>query len=103
MLADEIKKYNTAELINFLYKKDLELNKDGLGNCLQLLVVNSLESIHNEYVSTILHTFLHITGDLMEEKFNMRPEFEIIGEESSGRADYEIKEVKSRIKELEEK
>ncbi|CAB4431753.1 unnamed protein product [Rhizophagus irregularis] len=42
-------------------------------------------------------------GDLMEEEFSMRPEFEIIGEESSGRADYEIKEVKSRIKELEEK
>lgn len=43
--------------------------------------MNSLESIHNEYVSTILHTFLHITGDLMEEKFSMRPEFEIIGED----------------------
>ena len=27
MLADEIKKYNTAELINFLHKKDLGLDK----------------------------------------------------------------------------
>ncbi|PKY56773.1 hypothetical protein RhiirA4_477303 [Rhizophagus irregularis] len=52
----------------------------------------------------ILNKTLWIIGrDLMEEEFSMRPEFEIIGEESSGRADYEIKEVKSRIKELEEK
>ena len=55
------------------------------------LVVDSLESMRNEYVSTILHTSLHITGDLTKKEFSMRLEFEIIGEESSGRVYYAIK------------
>jgi hypothetical protein len=55
------------------------------------LVIDSLESMRNEYVSTILHTSLHIAGDLTKKEFSMRPEFEIIGEESSGRVDYAIK------------
>jgi len=55
------------------------------------LVVDSLESMRNEYVSTILHTSLHIAGDVTRKEFSMRPEFEIIGEESSGRVDYAIK------------
>ena len=55
------------------------------------LVVDSLESMRNEYVSTILHTSLHIAGDVTSKEFSMRPEFEIIGEESSGRVDYAIK------------
>ncbi|CAG8646022.1 1258_t:CDS:2 [Acaulospora morrowiae] len=44
------------------------------------LVVDSLESMHNEYVSTILHTSLHIAEDLTRKEFTMRPEYEIIGE-----------------------
>ncbi len=52
---------------------------------------DSLESMRNEYVSTILHTSVHIAGDSTTKKFIMRPEFEIIGEESSGRVDYAIK------------
>ena len=55
------------------------------------LLIDSLESMRNEYVSTILHTSLHIAGDLTKKDFSMRPEFEIIGEESSGRVDYAIK------------
>ena len=54
------------------------------------LVVDSLESMRNEYVSTILHTALHIAEDETSKEFSMRPEFEIIGEESSGRVDYAI-------------
>ena len=55
------------------------------------LVVDSLESMRNEYVSTILHTALHIAGDATNKEFIMRPEYEIIGDESSGRVDYAIK------------
>jgi hypothetical protein len=61
------------------------------------LVIDSLESMRNEYVSTILHTSLHIAGDLTKKEFSMRPEFEIIGEESSGRVDYTIKEAENLI------
>ncbi|GBB95403.1 hypothetical protein RclHR1_25270006 [Rhizophagus clarus] len=54
------------------------------------LVVDSLKSMRNEYVSTILHTALHIAEDETSKEFSMRPEFEIIGEESSGRVNYAI-------------
>jgi hypothetical protein len=55
------------------------------------LVMTSLESMRNEYVSTILHTALRIAEDITKKKFSMRPEYEIIGDESSGRVDYAIK------------
>jgi hypothetical protein len=61
------------------------------------LVQDSLESMRNEYVSTILHTALHIAEDTTEKEFSMRPEYEIIGEESCGRVDYAIKEKESLI------
>ena len=54
------------------------------------LVVNSLEFMRNKYVSTILYTALHIAEDETNKEFSMRPEFEIIGEKSSGRIDYAI-------------
>ncbi|CAG8574363.1 11104_t:CDS:2 [Paraglomus brasilianum] len=47
--------------------------------------------MRNEYVVAILHTALHIVGDSTEKEFSMRPQQEIIGEESSGRVDYAIK------------
>src|SRR5436190_16549706 len=55
------------------------------------LVMDSLESMCNEYVSTILHMALHIAEDDTSKEFSMRLEFEIIGEESSSRVDYAIK------------
>ncbi|GBC07331.1 hypothetical protein RclHR1_00740014 [Rhizophagus clarus] len=61
------------------------------------LVVDSLESMRNEYVSTILHTALHIVGDVTNKEFTMRPEYEIIGEESYGRVDYAIKEAENLL------
>jgi hypothetical protein len=33
----------------------------------------------------------HIAGNLIKKEFNIRLEFEIIGEESSGQVDYMIK------------
>ena len=53
--------------------------------------MTSLESMRNEYVSTILHTALRIAEDATKKKFSMRPEYEIIGDESCGRVDYAIK------------
>ncbi|CAG8638868.1 3460_t:CDS:2, partial [Funneliformis caledonium] len=57
----------------------------------EILVMTSLESMRNEYVSTILHTALHIAEDITKKKFSMRSEYEIIGDESSGQVDYVIK------------
>jgi len=39
----------------------------------------------------IVHTALRIAEDITKKKFSMRPEYEIIGDESSGRVDYAIK------------
>ncbi|GES74834.1 hypothetical protein GLOIN_2v1587390 [Rhizophagus clarus] len=61
------------------------------------LVLDSLESMRNEYVSTILHIALHIVGDIVSKEFSMRPEYEIIGDESCGRVNYAIKEAKNLI------
>ncbi|GES74859.1 hypothetical protein GLOIN_2v1587390 [Rhizophagus clarus] len=47
------------------------------------LVITSLESMRNEYVSTILHTALRIAEDITKKKFSMRPEYEIIGDGGS--------------------
>jgi hypothetical protein len=44
-----------------------------------------------KYVSTIFHTAIHITRNLTGKSFSMKPEYEIIGNESSGRVDYAIK------------
>ncbi|GES82551.1 hypothetical protein GLOIN_2v1709588 [Rhizophagus clarus] len=61
------------------------------------LVLDSLESMRNEYVLTILHTALHIAGDIVSKEFSMKPEYEIIGDESCERVDYTIKEAKNLI------
>ena len=47
------------------------------------LVITSLESMRNEYVSTILHTALSIAEDITKKKFSTRPEYEIIGDGGS--------------------
>src|ERR1043166_1348813 len=55
------------------------------------LVFDSLEAMRNEYVVTILHTAINITRDATGKEFSMRPEYEIVGDESSGRVDFAIK------------
>ncbi|KAF0425136.1 hypothetical protein F8M41_006389 [Gigaspora margarita] len=67
------------------------------------LVLTSLESMRNEYVSTILHTALRIAEDATKKKFIMKPEYEIIGDESSGRVDYAVKESEELIRVTEDK
>ncbi|GBB90500.1 hypothetical protein RclHR1_17490006 [Rhizophagus clarus] len=61
------------------------------------LVMTSLESMRNEYISTILYTALHIAEDFTNKNFSMKPEYEIIGKESCGQVDYAIKESDSLI------
>jgi hypothetical protein len=55
------------------------------------LVLTSLESMRNEYVSTILHTALRIAEEVTKKEFSMKPGYEITGDESCGRVDYAIK------------
>ncbi|GBB86246.1 hypothetical protein RclHR1_23460005 [Rhizophagus clarus] len=61
------------------------------------LVMTSLESMHNEYVSTILYTALRIAEDATNKKFSMKPEYKIIGDESCGQVNYAIKDEESLI------
>ncbi|POG73386.1 hypothetical protein GLOIN_2v1587390 [Rhizophagus irregularis DAOM 181602=DAOM 197198] len=61
------------------------------------LVVDSLEAMRNEYVVAILHSAINITRDDTGKELSMRPEYEVIGEESSGRVDYAIKDVENLI------
>ena len=55
------------------------------------LVVDSLEAMRNEYVVAILHTAINITRDSTGEELSMRPEYEVIGDDSTGRVDFAIK------------
>jgi hypothetical protein len=48
------------------------------------LVVDSFESMSNEYVSTILHMALHIAADATGKGFSMKPEYEIIDDKCFG-------------------
>src|ERR1043165_9908340 len=53
--------------------------------------MDSLEAMRNEYVVAILHTAINITRDSTGEELSMRPEYEVIGDESTGRVDFAIK------------
>jgi len=61
------------------------------------LVVDSLEAMRNEYVVAILHTAINITRDSTGEELSMRPEYEVIGDESTGRVDFAIKKAENLI------
>ena len=57
------------------------------------LVFDSLEAMRNEYVVAILHTAINITRDATGKEFSMRPEYEIVGDKSSGQVDFTIKVI----------
>ncbi|PKK57187.1 hypothetical protein RhiirC2_798519 [Rhizophagus irregularis] len=61
------------------------------------LVVDSLEAMRNEYVVAILHTAINITRDSTGEELSMRPEYEVIGDDSTGRVDFAIKKAENLI------
>ncbi|CAG8652072.1 12042_t:CDS:2 [Funneliformis caledonium] len=86
LLAEEIKALKEKPKRPFFSYKSLSEDEN-----YRSLIVDSLENMRNEYVSTILHTSLHIARDITKKEFSMRPEYKIIGDESSGRVDYAIK------------
>ncbi|GBC14391.2 hypothetical protein GLOIN_2v1587390 [Rhizophagus irregularis DAOM 181602=DAOM 197198] len=126
-LAEVVRKYKTKEIIDFLRKEeDLELVQEdydiiekeringraflkiaeeklrSYGMPVRLknygtLVVDSLEAMRNEYVVAILHTAINITRDSTGEELSMRPEYEVIGDESTGRVDFAIKKAENLI------
>ncbi|KAF0470268.1 hypothetical protein F8M41_025408 [Gigaspora margarita] len=61
------------------------------------LAVDNLEAMRNEYVVAILHTALNIARDDTQKEFSMRPQYEIVGNESTGRVDYAIKDAEDLI------
>ncbi|PKY53638.1 hypothetical protein RhiirA4_547749 [Rhizophagus irregularis] len=126
-LAEVVRKYKTKEIIDFLRKEeDLELVQEdydiiekeringraflkiakeklrSYGMPVRLknygtLVVDSLEAMRNEYVVAILHTAINITRDSTGEELSMRLEYEVIGDESTGRVDFAIKKAENLI------
>ncbi|CAG8687433.1 11402_t:CDS:2, partial [Funneliformis caledonium] len=69
---------------------DIKLRLQSYGT----LVMTSLESRCNEYISNILYTALRIAEDATKKKFSMRPKYKIIGDKSCGWVDYAIKSNK---------
>ena len=53
--------------------------------------VDSLKAMRNEYVMAIFHTAINITRDTTGDELSMRPEYEVISDESTGRVDFAIK------------
>ncbi|RIA93458.1 hypothetical protein C1645_874137 [Glomus cerebriforme] len=159
-LADDIKKYDTAKLIEFLQGQGLGLSETAIkileeeeidgraflkmteqrfrdygmkggpavklvefakeckekklkalasykslkeAKKLRSLVVDSLEAMRNEYVVAILHTAINITRDSTGEELSMRPEYEVIGDDSTGRVDFAIKKAENLICATEDK
>ncbi|POG58407.1 hypothetical protein GLOIN_2v1790435 [Rhizophagus irregularis DAOM 181602=DAOM 197198] len=91
MLAEEIKKYKTEEIVNFLSKQeDLENNSQAKVNVC-------------DFLKTSMERFLSygIPGGLLRDSQTLpssnrngpylRTHFEVVGEENTGHVDYEIK------------
>ncbi|CAJ0750382.1 21369_t:CDS:2, partial [Entrophospora sp. SA101] len=53
----------------------------------------SNEALCCEYISTILHASLIIAKRITKKKITLKPEFEVTGDEATGRVDYAIKKV----------
>ncbi|CAJ0637610.1 14686_t:CDS:2 [Entrophospora sp. SA101] len=51
----------------------------------------SNEALCCEYISTILHASLIIAKRITKKKITLKPEFEVTGDEATGRVDYAIK------------
>ncbi|CAG8474944.1 12073_t:CDS:2 [Funneliformis caledonium] len=61
------------------------------------LIVNSLKAMCNEYVVMFLHTAINITRDSTGKELSMRPEYKVIGDDSTGQVDFAIKTNQSEI------
>ena len=61
------------------------------------ILADSNEAVRCEYISTILHASLHIVKRIIDKELTLAPQFEVIGEESTGRVDYAIKTLEELI------
>jgi len=53
----------------------------------------SNEAVRCEYISPILYASIYIAKRITKKGITMDPQFEVVGEEASGRVDYAIKKV----------
>ncbi|CAG8587122.1 11262_t:CDS:2 [Paraglomus brasilianum] len=60
-------------------------------------VADSNEAMRREYISAILHASVHIARNVTRKEIKIRLEQEIVGEESSGRADYGITDIEDLL------
>ncbi|PKY60916.1 hypothetical protein RhiirA4_485213, partial [Rhizophagus irregularis] len=60
-------------------------------------VVESNEAIRCEYISAILHACINIVRELTGKKISLNPQFEVVGEENTGRVDYAIQALEELI------
>ena len=51
------------------------------------------EAVRCEYISPILYASIYIAKRITKKGITMDPQFEVVGEEASGRVDYAIKKV----------
>ena len=51
------------------------------------------EAVRCEYISPILYASIYIAKRITEKGITMDPQFEVVGDEASGRVDYTIKKV----------
>ena len=72
--------------------KDIRLRLRNMGP-----VVESNEAIRCEFISVILHACINIVRELTGKKISLNPQFEVVGEENTGRVDYAIKALEELI------
>ncbi|RHZ89982.1 hypothetical protein Glove_9g81 [Diversispora epigaea] len=53
----------------------------------------------SDYITTILHNSLHIAKRITKKRISLEPEFEVIGDEATGRVDIAIKKVLDNLDE----
>ncbi|CAG8753958.1 12406_t:CDS:2 [Gigaspora rosea] len=70
--------------------------KRRLGN-MGTVLADSNEAIRCEYISTILHASLYIVKRITSKELTLAPQLEVVGEESTGRVDYAIKNLEELI------
>jgi hypothetical protein len=73
--------------------KDIKLKLGNMGT----VVFDSNEAVRCEYISTILHAAINIARRITKKELTLIPQFEINGEENTGRRDYSIKALEELI------
>lgn len=72
--------------------EDIRLKLYNMGS-----VVVSNEALRCEFISSILHACVRIVSELTKKKISLRPQLEVVGDESTGRVDYAIKSYEELI------